>query len=93
MTIRLPPSQLFFFLLNLKSPGHPEQWLVTLSVVPKGLGSNPGEAMDVCKRIVSLWHGVTLNNRRAASPLARLMEGEERWEAHLTNPRGAFPES
>ncbi|GFS57886.1 uncharacterized protein TNCV_2909661 [Trichonephila clavipes] len=26
------------------------------------------------------WHGGTLNSRRAASPLVRLVEGEERWE-------------
>ncbi|GFW81773.1 uncharacterized protein TNCV_2884471 [Trichonephila clavipes] len=26
-------------------------------------------------------HGGTLNSRRAASPLVRLVEGEERWEA------------
>ncbi|GFS62225.1 uncharacterized protein TNCV_477441 [Trichonephila clavipes] len=28
-----------------------------------------------------LRHGGTLNSRRAASPLVRLVEGEERWEA------------
>ncbi|GFV58367.1 hypothetical protein TNCV_2556111 [Trichonephila clavipes] len=42
-------------------------WLVTLTAVPLGLGSNPGEeGMDVCKRIV---------------PLVGLVEEEERWEA------------
>ncbi|GFW55904.1 cullin-4A [Trichonephila clavipes] len=46
-----------------------------------GLGSNPGEDMDVCKCIVPLRHGGTLNSRRAASPLVRLGEAEERWEA------------
>ncbi|GFW46001.1 hypothetical protein TNCV_3276191 [Trichonephila clavipes] len=30
---------------------------------------------------VPLRHGGTLNSRRAASPLMRLVEGEERWEA------------
>ncbi|GFU55098.1 uncharacterized protein TNCV_426041 [Trichonephila clavipes] len=34
--------------------------------------------MDVRKRIVPLLHGGTLNSCRAASPLARLVEGEER---------------
>ncbi|GFT25290.1 hypothetical protein TNCV_181411 [Trichonephila clavipes] len=43
------------------------------------MGSNPGEDMDVCKRIVPLRHGVTLNSRRAASPLEWLVEGEESW--------------
>ncbi|GFX72187.1 uncharacterized protein TNCV_1954631 [Trichonephila clavipes] len=37
--------------------------------------------MDVCKCIVPARHGGTLNSRRAASPLVRLVEGEERWEA------------
>ncbi|GFV05426.1 ATP-dependent DNA helicase [Trichonephila clavipes] len=36
--------------------------------------------MDVCKCIVPSWHGGTLNSRRAASPLVRWVEGEERWE-------------
>ncbi|GFY33178.1 uncharacterized protein TNCV_1240291 [Trichonephila clavipes] len=57
------------------------KWLVTLTVVPLGLGSNPRKDMDVCKCIVPSRHGGTLNSRRAASPLVRLMEGEERWEA------------
>ncbi|GFY25296.1 uncharacterized protein TNCV_2484161 [Trichonephila clavipes] len=46
-----------------------------------GLGSNPGEDRDVYKCIVPSRHGETLNNRRAVSPLARLMEGEGKWEA------------
>ncbi|GFX63549.1 uncharacterized protein TNCV_105561 [Trichonephila clavipes] len=37
--------------------------------------------MDVCKCIVPLQHGGTLNNHRAASPLVWLVKGEERWEA------------
>ncbi|GFW62845.1 uncharacterized protein TNCV_4451941 [Trichonephila clavipes] len=37
--------------------------------------------MDVCKCIVPLRHGCTLNSRRAASPLVWLVEEEERWEA------------
>ncbi|GFT89882.1 uncharacterized protein TNCV_1666061 [Trichonephila clavipes] len=37
--------------------------------------------MDVCKYTLPLPHGDTLNSRRAASPLVRLVEGEERWEA------------
>ncbi|GFV28449.1 uncharacterized protein TNCV_3984001 [Trichonephila clavipes] len=49
--------------------------------MPYGLGSNPGEDMDVCKCIVPLRHGGTLNSRQAASPLVWLVEGEERWEA------------
>ncbi|GFV29025.1 uncharacterized protein TNCV_1378761 [Trichonephila clavipes] len=47
----------------------------------EGLGSNPGEDMDVCKCIVPARHGGTLNSRRAASPFVRLVEGEERWKA------------
>ncbi|GFW53303.1 uncharacterized protein TNCV_4075241 [Trichonephila clavipes] len=37
--------------------------------------------MDVCKCIVPLRHGGTLNRRRATSPVMWLVEGEERWEA------------
>ncbi|GFY35210.1 hypothetical protein TNCV_5045841 [Trichonephila clavipes] len=37
--------------------------------------------MHVCKCIVPSRHGGTLNSLRAASPLVRLVEGEERWEA------------
>ncbi|GFX56058.1 hypothetical protein TNCV_1953781 [Trichonephila clavipes] len=47
----------------------------------KGLGSNPGEDVDVCKCMVPLWHGVTLNSLRAAIPLVCLVEGVESWEA------------
>ncbi|GFV24783.1 hypothetical protein TNCV_882511 [Trichonephila clavipes] len=44
-----------------------------------GLGSNPEEAMDVCKCIVLLWYGDILSSCRVASPLVRLVEGEERY--------------
>ncbi|GFW83824.1 otoferlin [Trichonephila clavipes] len=44
-------------------------------------GSSPGKDMDVCKCLVPLQHGGTLNNRRAASSLVRLVKGEERVEA------------
>ncbi|GFY03115.1 uncharacterized protein TNCV_981201 [Trichonephila clavipes] len=46
--------------------------------------------MDVCKCIVPLRHGGTLNSRRAPSPLVWLVEGEERWEAP-DNPQGFLP--
>ncbi|GFW90463.1 uncharacterized protein TNCV_76971 [Trichonephila clavipes] len=45
--------------------------------------------MDVCKCIVPSRHGGTLNSRRAASPLVRLVEREERWEA-LDHPQGVL---
>ncbi|GFW98657.1 hypothetical protein TNCV_2758361 [Trichonephila clavipes] len=38
--------------------------------------------MDVCKCIVPLRHGGTLNSRRAASSFVWLVDGVERWEAH-----------
>ncbi|GFV05922.1 uncharacterized protein TNCV_3142131 [Trichonephila clavipes] len=41
----------------------------------------PGEDMDVCKCIAPSRHGDTLNCRRAANPIVRLVEGVERWEA------------
>ncbi|GFT25397.1 uncharacterized protein TNCV_182251 [Trichonephila clavipes] len=57
-----------------------------------GLGSNPGEDMDACKCIVPLRHGGTYNNRRAASSLVRLVEGEERREAPH-QPQGVLPQN
>ncbi|GFY29530.1 hypothetical protein TNCV_2627001 [Trichonephila clavipes] len=47
----------------------------------RGLGSNFGEDMNVCKCTVPSRHGGTQNSRRAASPLVRLVTGEERREA------------
>ncbi|GFU86479.1 hypothetical protein TNCV_1418311 [Trichonephila clavipes] len=41
------------------------------------MGSNLGEDLDVCKCIVPLRHGGTLNSRRAASPLVWLVEEEK----------------
>ncbi|GFT25063.1 hypothetical protein TNCV_179751 [Trichonephila clavipes] len=49
--------------------------------LPQGLGSNSREGKEACKGIVPLRHGDTLNSPRAASPLMRLVNGEERWEA------------
>ncbi|GFX10488.1 hypothetical protein TNCV_2583101 [Trichonephila clavipes] len=51
-----------------------------------GLDSNPGEVMDVSKCIVPLRRGGTLNSYRAASPLVRLVDGKEKWEAPLPLP-------
>ncbi|GFU05430.1 uncharacterized protein TNCV_3290811 [Trichonephila clavipes] len=48
--------------------------------------------MDVCKCIVPSRHGGTLNSRRAASPLVRLVAGEEMWET-LTLPQGILPQN
>ncbi|GFX43014.1 uncharacterized protein TNCV_436301 [Trichonephila clavipes] len=56
-------------------------WLPVPLKTRPGIGSNPGESMDVCKCIVPSRHGGTQNSRRAASPLVRLVEGEQRWEA------------
>ncbi|GFS55329.1 uncharacterized protein TNCV_1626521 [Trichonephila clavipes] len=46
--------------------------------------------MDVCKCIVPLRHGGTLNSRLVASPFLRLVEEEERWEA-FDLPQGVLP--
>ncbi|GFX47415.1 uncharacterized protein TNCV_1734021 [Trichonephila clavipes] len=67
-------------------------WLSTLTTVLLGLGSNPGEDMDVCKCIVPSCHGGTLNNHRAASPLVRLVEGEQMWEAP-DQSQGVLPQN
>ncbi|GFT70908.1 cullin-4A [Trichonephila clavipes] len=63
-----------------------------LATLTADLASNPGEDMDVCKRIAPAWHESTLNSRRAASPLVRLVEGEERWEAP-DHPQGVLPQN
>ncbi|GFX62678.1 vacuolar protein sorting-associated protein 13C [Trichonephila clavipes] len=57
-----------------------DMWLVTLTGVPYGLGSNPGEGMDVCKCIMPSRHGSILNSRGAASLFVWLVEGVEMWE-------------
>ncbi|GFS60864.1 uncharacterized protein TNCV_2002281 [Trichonephila clavipes] len=64
-------------------------WLATLTAVPLSLGSNPGEDMDACKCIMPSRHG---DSRRAASPLLRLVELKEQWEAtdHL---QGVLPQN
>ncbi|GFW42297.1 uncharacterized protein TNCV_1207501 [Trichonephila clavipes] len=66
------------------------EWLATLTAVPLGLGSNPGEDMDVCKCIVPSRHWVTLNSRRARSHLVRLVEGEKRWKVS-NHPQSVLP--
>ncbi|GFT18253.1 hypothetical protein TNCV_710631 [Trichonephila clavipes] len=60
------------------------------AIEEEGLGSNPGEDMDVCQCIEPLRHQGTLNRRQVASPLMWLVEGEERWEA-TGNPPGFSP--
>ncbi|GFV99262.1 hypothetical protein TNCV_1512341 [Trichonephila clavipes] len=54
----------------------------------QGLGSNPGQGKDVCKCIVPLRHGGTLNSRQAPSSFVRVVE--ERWEAS-DHPLGVLP--
>ncbi|GFX80620.1 uncharacterized protein TNCV_498871 [Trichonephila clavipes] len=46
--------------------------------------------MDVCKCTMPSRHGGTLNSRRAASPLRKLVEGEVRWKA-TDHPQGVCP--
>ncbi|GFT17546.1 uncharacterized protein TNCV_4807841 [Trichonephila clavipes] len=63
-----------------------------MTAVPWGLGSNPREGENVCKCIVSSRYGSTLNSRRVTSPLVRLVEGEERWEA-FDHPQSVLPQN
>ncbi|GFX55534.1 uncharacterized protein TNCV_268221 [Trichonephila clavipes] len=74
-------KNLFIFDPSSNLRGALAMGLATLTAVPLGLGSNPGEDMGVCKCIVPSRHGGTLNSRRATSSLVRLVEGEESWEA------------
>ncbi|GFV77207.1 uncharacterized protein TNCV_444371 [Trichonephila clavipes] len=55
-----------------------------------GTGFDPEGDMDVCKCIVPLRHGGTLNSRRAAGLLVWLVEGEERWESS-DHPQSVLP--
>ncbi|GFT48446.1 uncharacterized protein TNCV_3131731 [Trichonephila clavipes] len=81
------------FLMKRQKIGNTEDiWLATLTAVPFVLGSNPGEDMGICKCIVTSWHEGTLNSRRAASPLVRLVELEEGWEAPA-HPKGVLPQN
>ncbi|GFX41762.1 uncharacterized protein TNCV_388751 [Trichonephila clavipes] len=48
--------------------------------------------MHVCKCTVPSLHGGALNNRQAASPLARLEEGEERCKVP-DHPQGVLPQN
>ncbi|GFW81081.1 uncharacterized protein TNCV_4804491 [Trichonephila clavipes] len=57
------------------------EWLVKLTAVPLGMGSNLVEGMDVCKYIVPARHGGTLNIRQAKGPFARLVDRKEKWWA------------
>ncbi|GFX73753.1 uncharacterized protein TNCV_4290691 [Trichonephila clavipes] len=60
------------------------------SAVEPGLESR--RRIYVRKCIVNSRHGDTINSRRAASPLMRLVEEEERWEAP-DHHSGAFPQN
>ncbi|GFV34753.1 transposable element Tcb2 transposase [Trichonephila clavipes] len=66
------------------------QQLLDNVVQSMGLGSNPREGMDVCKCIVPLRNGDTLNSHRVASPLVRFVK--ERWEA-LEHSQGVLPQN
>ncbi|GFU17706.1 uncharacterized protein TNCV_1744711 [Trichonephila clavipes] len=67
----------FLGLYGLLIVAHPVEWLATLTAVPLGQGSNPGEDMDVCKCRVPSHPGDTLNSRRAASSLVWWVGGRE----------------
>ncbi|GFX51661.1 hypothetical protein TNCV_5013641 [Trichonephila clavipes] len=58
----------------------------TQAILSGALGY-PRPSVDVCKCIMPLCHGVTLNSLRSVCPLVRLVEGEERWEA-FDHPQG-----
>ncbi|GFU58743.1 uncharacterized protein TNCV_932831 [Trichonephila clavipes] len=60
---------------------------IALGTTTLNLGTNPGEDMDVCKYIVPLQLGNTLNSLRAASPLVRLVEREERKSKNAVQAR------
>ncbi|GFV43813.1 hypothetical protein TNCV_1658581 [Trichonephila clavipes] len=49
-----------------------------------GIGSNPGDDMDVCKCIVTLWHG---GYSKQPSSRKSSLEVGDRWEAPDSPPR------
>ncbi|GFU99120.1 hypothetical protein TNCV_1228341 [Trichonephila clavipes] len=53
----------------------------SLQILKERTGFESRRRQDVCKCIVPLRFGDTLNSRRAASPLVWLVEAVERWEA------------
>ncbi|GFW72626.1 DENN domain-containing protein 11 [Trichonephila clavipes] len=53
----------------------------------KGMGSNPGEGLYVCKFIMPLRHGGTLNSSQAVSSLVRLVEGPDHPQGVLLQNR------
>ncbi|GFW75697.1 hypothetical protein TNCV_4428801 [Trichonephila clavipes] len=57
----------------------------SLNTIPVGR-----QVMNVCKCIVPSRYGDALNCRRAASPLMKLVAGDERWEAP-DPPTGCSP--
>ncbi|GFW43522.1 hypothetical protein TNCV_4768751 [Trichonephila clavipes] len=68
------------FIFGIIRNSNPDPIFTILPLTPRAEGSNTGEGMDVFKCIVPVWHGSTLNRRRATSPHLRLVEGAERWE-------------
>ncbi|GFX13162.1 uncharacterized protein TNCV_2989261 [Trichonephila clavipes] len=89
--------------LTYQVGSHTDRWFQTLLITSllkfsyppcycTGLDSNQDEGMDVFKCIITSRHGGTLNSRRAASPLAKLVEEEERSEA-LDKTQGVLPQN
>ncbi|GFY27353.1 hypothetical protein TNCV_2069731 [Trichonephila clavipes] len=54
--------------------------------MPFGQGKKSVKGMDVCKCIVPLRHGGTLNSHRAAIPVLKSWWKEKRGEKPLTTP-------
>ncbi|GFT83101.1 hypothetical protein TNCV_629281 [Trichonephila clavipes] len=67
---------------------------MTLTALPVGMNSNPGAGMDVCKSIVPLRYGGTINSHLAASPLVVLVEEKISYtRAFGDGPRNFEPRS
>ncbi|GFW22338.1 uncharacterized protein TNCV_1430921 [Trichonephila clavipes] len=49
--------------------------------------------MDLCECVVPVGRGGTLNVRRSANPLDRLIKGEERWKTPDHQPRDVLPQN
>ncbi|GFU72137.1 uncharacterized protein TNCV_3049971 [Trichonephila clavipes] len=69
-----------------------EFWRVSFSSLYRGPSSIPCVVPKYGLRSPSGRVGGSLNSRRVASPLVRLVAGEERWEA-LDHPQGVLPQN
>ncbi|GFT19134.1 hypothetical protein TNCV_302701 [Trichonephila clavipes] len=65
------------------------RYVAKSSRVAENSATNLGESMGVCKCLVHLQYGSTLNSFQAASTFVRLGEKEDKWEVP-DHPQGSL---